>query len=57
MQLKTNFVENFSISNSQCSIFSKKNAIIWTFCISECLTVPFTPDNLSSTVLIKIEVK
>ena len=38
-------------SNCKCSLFSKKNPVIWIFCISGRLTVIINPDKWSSTVL------
>jgi len=41
---------NSRTSNSQCRIFSNKNQIIRSFCISGRLAVPINPDKRSSTV-------
>jgi hypothetical protein len=42
---------NGQTSNCQCCLFSKKNSVIWIFCISRCLVFPFNLDKWSSTVL------
>jgi hypothetical protein len=39
-------------SNSQCSLFSKKNPIIRIFCISALLAATVNPDEWSSTVYV-----
>jgi hypothetical protein len=38
-------------SHCHCSLFSKKNLIIWIFYISGWLGIPVNPDNWSSTEL------
>jgi hypothetical protein len=37
-------------ANCHCSLFSKKNQIIWIFCISGWLAAPFNPFKFSSIV-------
>jgi len=39
-------------SNCQCTLFSKKNPIIRTFCISVWLPVPINTDGWSSTLCV-----
>jgi hypothetical protein len=34
----------------KCSLFSKKNPIIWIYCITRWLSVPINPENWNSTV-------
>ena len=36
---------NRQTSDCQCSLFSKKNPIIWIFFLSGCLTIPSNPES------------
>ena len=49
---KSHLYKFFSTLNCQCSRFSKKNPIIWIFCIYGWLAVPISPDKWSSTVIL-----
>jgi len=45
-----NVNSNSQTSNCQCSLFSKKNPIIWIFCTSGWLSIPINPHKWNSTV-------
>jgi hypothetical protein len=45
-----NVNSNSRTSNCLCSLFKKKNQIIWIYCISRWLSVPINPNQWSSTV-------
>ena len=45
---------NSRTSNCQCSLLSNKNPVIWIFCISGLLAVPFNPDKWSSIVYLPL---
>ena len=51
MQPKTDIFRNFSSSDCQCGLFSKKNPVLWIFCISRCLVVPSNLDKWNYTVM------